>query len=61
MVELSPEFQARAREGARAWARKVSAEAEANGNPWPARAAESIFAFQDKWIANSFYMVTDKP
>jgi TRAP-type mannitol/chloroaromatic compound transport system substrate-binding protein len=59
MVELSPEFQARAREGARAWAMKVSAEAEANGNPWPKRVAESIFAFQDQWIENSFYMVVD--
>lgn len=58
-IELSDEFKKAAQEGAREWAKEVSAKAKAEGNPWPERVAKSIFAFQDKWRANSKYMVVD--
>lgn len=59
IIRLSDEFQAQAREGARAWAMEAAAKAKAAGNPWPEKVASSIFAFQDRWIANSKYLVVD--
>jgi TRAP-type mannitol/chloroaromatic compound transport system substrate-binding protein len=61
IIELSDEFKAKSREAARAWATKVSAEATAAGNDWPQQVFDSIVAFQDKWQATSYYMVTDRP
>lgn len=59
IIRLSDEFQAEARRAARAWATEAAAKAKAAGNPWPERVANSIFAFQDRWIANSRYLVVD--
>jgi TRAP-type mannitol/chloroaromatic compound transport system substrate-binding protein len=59
VIRLSDEFQAEARKAARAWATEAAAKAKAAGNPWPERVANSIFAFQDRWIANSKYLVVD--
>jgi hypothetical protein len=60
LVELSPEFRAKAREAARKWAEDASAEAAKGGNEWPQKVADSIFAFQDRWLANSHYLVVDR-
>ncbi|GAB5374399.1 MAG: hypothetical protein AcusKO_08610 [Acuticoccus sp.] len=59
MIRLSDEFQKAAREGARKWAAEASAEAEADGNPWPKKVSESIFSFQDRFIDGSKYLVVD--
>lgn len=59
IIRLSEDVQAKAREGARAWALEAAAKAKAAGNPWPEKVASSIFAFQDRWIANSKYLVVD--
>lgn len=61
LIELSPEFKQNAREAARAWGEKVSAEAAANGNEWPQKVFDSIVKFQDDWEASAYYMATDKP
>ena len=58
-VRLSPEFRAEAQAAARAWAKRVTDEAAADGNPYAKQAFESIVAFQDRWRANSKYMVVD--
>ncbi|MFK7763359.1 MAG: hypothetical protein AB8B62_08865 [Roseobacter sp.] len=60
LVELTPEFQEQAREAARAWATRVSAEAAADGNDWPQRVLDSLTSFQDRWQEGSYYLVTDK-
>ncbi len=60
LIELTPEFQEQAREAARAWAARVSAEAAEDGNAWPQRVLDSLTAFQDRWQEGSYYMVTDK-
>ncbi|WP_420393738.1 TRAP transporter substrate-binding protein DctP [Acuticoccus sp.] len=59
LIRLPDEFIAEARAGAREWARKASEEASASGNPWPQKVSQSIFDFQDRWIANSKYLVVD--
>lgn len=59
IIRLSDEFQAEARKAARGWAMDAAAKAAAAGNPWPKRVADSLFAFQDRWIANSKYLVVD--
>ncbi len=59
LIRLSPEFVAEAREAARGWAMAVAAEEKANGNEWPEKVANSIFDFQDRWIAGSKYLVVD--
>ncbi len=58
-IELSPEFRAEAEEASRTWARRVSEEVAADGNPHALEALDSIIAFQDRWRANSKYMVVD--
>lgn len=58
-IELSDEFKREAQVAAREWAVEVSAKAKAEGNPWPERVAKSIFDFQDRWRANSKYLVMD--
>lgn len=58
-IELSDEFKKAAQDGAREWAMEVSAKAKAEGNPWPEKVSKSIFAFQDRWRANSKYLVMD--
>jgi TRAP-type mannitol/chloroaromatic compound transport system substrate-binding protein len=58
-IELSDEFKKASQEGARAWAVEAAAKAKAAGNPWPEKVANSIFAFQDRWRANSKYLVVD--
>ncbi|MCP5151933.1 MAG: TRAP transporter substrate-binding protein DctP [Ectothiorhodospiraceae bacterium] len=59
MIRLSPEFIADSRNAAREWAMGAAAEAKAKGNEWPEKVASSIFAFQDRWIAGSKYLVVD--
>ena len=59
MIRLSDEFQAKAREASRQWAADAAAEAAKTGNEWPEKVAKSIFEFQDRWIANSKYLVVD--
>jgi TRAP-type mannitol/chloroaromatic compound transport system substrate-binding protein len=59
LIELSPEFQQKSREAAREWAENAAAEAAKSGNDWPQKVADSIFVFQDRWIANSKYLVVD--
>ena len=60
LIELSPEFQQKAREAARKWAEDAAAESAKAGNEWPKKVADSIFAFQDRWLANSKYLVVDR-
>jgi TRAP-type mannitol/chloroaromatic compound transport system substrate-binding protein len=57
--QLSPEFQKTAEEASRKWAMEEAAKAKADGNPWPEKILASITEFQDKWRANSKYMVMD--
>ena len=59
LIELSDEFQQKSREAARKWAEDAAAEATKSGNEWPQKVADSIFAYQDRWIANSKYLVVD--
>ena len=59
LQELSAEFREKSTEAARAWAMARSKEAAEDGNPYALQAIESIVAFQDKWRANSKYMVVD--
>jgi TRAP-type mannitol/chloroaromatic compound transport system substrate-binding protein len=59
LQELSDAFQEKATVGAREWAIEKSEAAAADGNPYPLQAINSIIAFQDKWRANSKYMVVD--
>ena len=59
LIELSPEFRQKSREAARKWAEDAAAEAAEAGNAWPEKVAQSIFDFQDRWIANSKYLVVD--
>ena len=59
LQELSKEFQEAATAASREWAIEKSEAAAADGNPYPLQAIESIIAFQDKWRANSKYMVVD--
>jgi TRAP-type mannitol/chloroaromatic compound transport system substrate-binding protein len=59
LQELSKEFQENATAASREWAIEKSEAAAADGNPYPLQAIESIIAFQDKWRANSKYMVVD--
>ncbi len=59
IIRLSDDFQEKAREASRAWAMDAAAKAKAAGNPWPEKVATSLFAFQDRWIANSKYLVVD--
>ncbi|MEQ9643501.1 MAG: TRAP transporter substrate-binding protein DctP [Alphaproteobacteria bacterium] len=58
-IQLSPEFQQASQDAARAWAKDVAAKAAADGNPWPEKIIASITSFQDKYRANSKYMVVD--
>ncbi|MEM6847392.1 MAG: hypothetical protein AAF580_04865 [Pseudomonadota bacterium] len=58
-IELTAEFREASEQAARTWAARVSEEATANGNPYAEQLYESIVAFQDKWRANSKYMVVD--
>lgn len=58
-IELSDEFKKAAQEGAREWASEAAAKAKAEGNMWPEKVAKSIFDFQDRWRANSKYLVVD--
>ncbi len=55
IVTLDPAFVAQIKAAAREWARKAVAAASAQGNPWPERAMNATFAFQDKWEANAVY------
>jgi len=59
LIELTPEFKEKARKAAREWAEEAAAAAKADGNPWPEKVAKSIFDYQDRWIANSKYLVVD--
>jgi len=58
-IVLDDTFKMKAREAARKWAAEAAAKAKAEGNPWPERVANSMFAFQDRWQRNSSYMVVD--
>jgi len=58
-IKLDEKFKKDAQKGAREWAMEVSAKAKAEGNPWPEKVAKSIFAWQDRWQANSRYLVMD--
>ncbi|MEM7696337.1 MAG: C4-dicarboxylate ABC transporter substrate-binding protein [Pseudomonadota bacterium] len=58
-IELSAEFREKSEAAARTWGRKVSEAAAEDGNPHALALFESITAFQDKWRANSKYMVVD--
>ncbi|MGI9412955.1 MAG: TRAP transporter substrate-binding protein DctP [Hyphomicrobiales bacterium] len=58
-IRLSPEFVDQAREAARAWAAKASADAKAKGNEWPEKVFKSLTTFQDRWRAGSKYLVVD--
>ena len=60
LIELSDEFQQESREAARKWAEDAAAAAAAEGNEWPQKVADSIFDFQDRWLANSHYLVVDR-
>lgn len=59
LIRLPEEFITAAREGARAWAMDAAEAAKAEGNEWPEKVAKSIFDFQDRYIANSKYLVVD--
>ncbi|MEO1106176.1 MAG: C4-dicarboxylate ABC transporter substrate-binding protein, partial [Pseudomonadota bacterium] len=59
LIRLSPEFIEASRAAARDWAMNAAAEAKADGNEWPEKVAKSIFDFQDRWMANSKYLVVD--
>lgn len=58
-IVLDDTFKAKAREAARKWAADAAAKAKAEGNLWPEKVAASMFAFQDRWAANSSYLVVD--
>jgi len=59
IIRLSDELMNEIRADSRDWFNKVAKEAAEKGNPWPMKAAESIFAFQDMWQKNSYYLLTD--
>jgi TRAP-type mannitol/chloroaromatic compound transport system substrate-binding protein len=55
IVTLEPAFVAAIKTAARQWARNAAQAAGAQGNPWPERVMNSVFAFQDKWEENAVY------
>jgi TRAP-type mannitol/chloroaromatic compound transport system substrate-binding protein len=59
VIILDDTFREKVREASRKWAKEASAKAKAEGNPWPERVAESVFAFQDRWRANATYLLQD--
>ncbi|MEM8856329.1 MAG: TRAP transporter substrate-binding protein DctP [Pseudomonadota bacterium] len=59
LIRLTPEFVEASRAAARDWAMNAAEEAKADGNEWPEKVAKSIFDFQDRWMANSKYLVVD--
>jgi TRAP-type mannitol/chloroaromatic compound transport system substrate-binding protein len=59
VIILDDTFREKVREASRKWAKEAAAKAKAEGNPWPERVAESVFAFQDRWRANATYLLQD--
>jgi TRAP-type mannitol/chloroaromatic compound transport system substrate-binding protein/TRAP-type mannitol/chloroaromatic compound transport system permease small subunit len=59
IIVLDKTFQDKARVASRKWATEAAAKAKAEGNPWPERVIQSLFPFQDRWQANSRYLLTD--
>ena len=55
LVTLDPAFVVAIKAAARQWARTAAQTAAAQGNPWPERVMNSVFAFQDKWEENAVY------
>lgn len=55
LITLEPAFVAAIKSAARQWARAAAQTAGAQGNPWPERVMNSVFAFQDKWEENAVY------
>lgn len=55
LITLEPSFVAAIKSAARQWARAAAQTAGAQGNPWPERVMNSVFAFQDKWEENAVY------
>jgi TRAP-type mannitol/chloroaromatic compound transport system substrate-binding protein len=59
IVTLSPEFLKAVKVEGRKWALKKAEELAAKGDPWMKRFADSYYAFQDRWDANSIYRVAN--
>jgi TRAP-type mannitol/chloroaromatic compound transport system substrate-binding protein len=55
LITLEPAFVAAIKSAARQWARAAAQTAASQGNPWPERVMNSVFAFQDKWEENAVY------
>jgi hypothetical protein len=58
-IVLDDEFKKKARDASRAWAKDAAAKAKAEGNLWPEKVANSVFAFQERWEKLSPYLVVD--
>jgi TRAP-type mannitol/chloroaromatic compound transport system substrate-binding protein len=59
IVTLDQEVIDAIRKGGREWAAEKTESEAKKGNPWMGRLAESYYAFQDSWKANSAYQVLD--
>ena len=59
IVTLDKEVQDAIRKAGREWAAEKTASEAAKGNMWMGKLAESYYAFQDDWKANSAYQVLD--
>lgn len=59
IIILDDTFKSKVRAASRKWAFDAAAKAKAEGNLWPEKVANSVFAFQDRWAKLSPYMVMD--
>lgn len=59
IVTLDEEVQTAIRKAGREWAMEKAESEAKKGNPWMGKLAESYYAFQDQWKANSAYQVLD--
>jgi TRAP-type mannitol/chloroaromatic compound transport system substrate-binding protein len=59
IIILDQTFRDKVQAASRKWATEAAAKAKAEGNPWVERVVQSVFTFQDRWRANSSYLIND--